>query len=1525
MLKKVTKRFFKIILWIIGIFIALDLLIVTLITIPPIQQFAVLKVSKILTHITGGEITVDKIYLSPTLTLTAKNFAIKDHHFNNMIFATTLKGKINLSKTKNGQVCLSFAQLDEGEVVLRKYADEENVNIAIWAKGFKKNKEKKSKFKLLFENIKLNEVRFVFINDDKRLYKEDNTIDYAFFELQHIVLDVDNFLVFGPDISCQIKSLTLSQHTGFEISSFSGNFRIYSQGLSLDSLQFTTPNSSFKGDFAFKYNDFPDYADFVNLINFDTQVKSATLDMKDVIYFAPALEGMNNYLVFSGYVGGTVNHLQTKDIYLKYKTQTHFAGDLSIANVLDFKKSSFNISCKDVFVNFDELAQFNLPKGKQIKLPKAIESLTYSNIRGNFKGSWNQFDTDLSIQTNLGKLVAEMKTISQNSHFLYSGTITGHNLELGKLLNQTDYFTQINLSTSFEGEADKTDLLHSLSVKMKGAINEIDVCGYPFQHLDFHGNYAQKKVNVALHSPDSLASFFLKGSANFAKDLPIIDATLTKVNIKLSELCSYFPYSLDSASAKGFDKLILKAQQTPDVVFSMDSIIINMSGNNLDNINGFVGIDNAKMTNGVKTSRIDWFRLTAINKPDFLHHYQIHSNAINVTYKTNYNFKDAISAIANAADFYIPEMFGFSSASEKIITNDNDSPFIDIDLQFFYTNNLFQLLLPQLSITRNSSAQVYLGKTRDEDEFNLVFPLLNYAEVGRVNNLNVKGKMNKDEFFEILLQCDSATIYQKKGGTLTFSNIDAQTRSNKETIQFNTKWYNPKMISIHEQNHLNGLFFVDTNQNMAIKVTDSKFFVRESKWTFLGEDNIISFGKHNNLIFNNCVLSSFIGKISVNGEISKQLNKECNFLLDNFDISLLNTMTAKMGMNFDGNMALMGSVIGKENHFEIRGRSLVKDFVFNQEQLGDLFVAALLSENGDPLFAGGILSNTNKPAINISKFVYTDYLTLPNRIIELRGRWNAQTKSLRIHADMDTLKLGFLAPFLSSFSDMVTGNASGSLDFVMKPDSLYFDGTVKIKNAQLGIEPLHTVYTIVDQEIMFNPKGIIFNDVKIKDIFNNEATLSGYVHHNKFKDFMIDLNMATKRIMALNTQRKMDASFFGDGFVSGDISIKGDTKQLNFSSQNIKTLSGSTITFPITSASAVSSSQGIYFIKSNENKELIIEKNRKSSTIMDFDFVFDITKDADVKLELEPIDGILKCKTSGKLHLLYNTNTDEMNLDGILAIVSGKFHMSLKNFFPRDFTIVEGGTISFSGPLTSAQLNVSALYQKSASLNSLSSDLKIGRTEVNAYLGLTGNLMNPNPSFSFAFPRLNNSEQTSVFGILDTANQQNGIRQFFSFVFLNTFITTENINAPSMGIGTGGDLVAGILNSFLAGQSNKVNIGVNYINNQDENSNYQEYSMDASVNLYNDKLWLKTSLGLGYDNSSEAKNNNFVGDVGFEAIINDNWKFNIFYFNDTNQGVLRVGQGPQQGGGVGLKFRQDFNNRKDFMESWKIKKKDKKK
>ena len=506
----------------------------------------------------------------------------------------------------------------------------------------------------------------------------------------------------------------------------------------------------------------------------------------------------------------------------------------------------------------------------------------------------------------------------------------------------------------------------------------------------------------------------------------------------------------------------------------------------------------------------------------------------------------------------------------------------------------------------------------------------------------------------------------------------------------------------------------------------------------------------------------------------------------------------------------------------------------------------------------------------------------------------------------------------ASFSNNVYGDAYGELNFVVNKDSLYFDGDVMVREGFLNIAPLNTVYKLENQKITLNPQGIFFDNIRLRDKDYNLAFLDGAVYHNKFRDFRLNLHINSDRIMALNTPKTTDVSFCGDGYVSGNIFIVGDTKKLRFYGDDLKTLSGSQLIFPVSSASKVSTSDGIRF-KASLNEAQVVPTKRQSSTEMDYDFTFDVTQDANVRIDLDVIDGTLACKTNGKLRLTYNS-TKSLNLDGMLTVASGSFNMSLRNLVPREFDIVEGGTINFTGPLSSSIVDVTARYVKNTSLNNISNQLNIGRTEVNAFLNLDGSLLNPQPSFSFSFPKLNSEEQANVYAALDTSNTQNVLRQFFSLVFFNSFVAGEaqTGSLETQGLQGGIGMVADLFNNFLSQQFKNFDLGLNYYSSD---ANYREYSVNASIPLYNDRILVKTRFGLAENVSAgtSGNNNNLVGDVSFEYKINEagNWVLRLFYFNDQyelNQDASR----PQQGGGVALIFQQEFNGKQDLIEAWRL-------
>ena len=207
----------------------------------------------------------------------------------------------------------------------------------------------------------------------------------------------------------------------------------------------------------------------------------------------------------------------------------------------------------------------------------------------------------------------------------------------------------------------------------------------------------------------------------------------------------------------------------------------------------------------------------------------------------------------------------------------------------------------------------------------------------------------------------------------------------------------------------------------------------------------------------------------------------------------------------------------------------------------------------------------------------------------------------------------------------------------MNADSLYFNGKAFVRKANLGIRPLNTVYTIEGQTIDFNKDGFEFNDVVLKDKFGNIGTLKGYIHHEKFNNFDLNLAIKTGRLMVLNTVQKTDNPFYGDAYVSGDVAIFGNMDKLYFAGNNLRTERGTKFCLPINFADKVSDSDVITFKTrpSDDRDNEPVEKTAETSKMeMDFNFILDVTNAADILLDLDlsAFGGSIKTSGDGRLH-----------------------------------------------------------------------------------------------------------------------------------------------------------------------------------------------------------------------------------------------------------------------------------------------------
>lgn len=1513
--RKITKKIGKITLVVVGAFLALDLLVVGLLFVPPIQEKVVQLVAETLSDKWNSKITIGHIYLSPTLKLTVEDLIIHDDHENPMIAAGKLKSRLKTFGTN--PVALNFydVETEDVRVIVRKYKGESAVNISNWAKNFQKKKKKqKPPFELSFTSIILHHAYFVYTNDEVRRAEQIGLIDFGFFELKDIEAQLDNFNLVGSNINADIKHLALAQYTGFQLLNLSGKFHIGPTGLSIQNAALATPDSRLFMDFAFKYDSWKDYGDFLNKIKFDVDAKTSTVNMRDIHYFAPQTAGMDNKLVFSAKVTGPVNEMVVKDFDARFADNTHLAGDVTLKRVTDFFNADITAKLCHSTVDLNELQEFKLPGGKSITLPEQVRKIGTATMDVDYSGVVSKgFEVSADVATAFGNVIAELNTdIKEDESIDYQVNVETKNLALNSLLPSLNMLGRVNGTVEAEGNVGQLDdLANTLTAQLNAKVSSISVKGYPLHNLALNGTFGGKEILADLKVRDANCNLSLSGNVDYSSPDIHYYAEASIPNFAPSKMFSHL--SALSENCKGFDKVVRYVQQHPEVQLSVDNISCDLSGKSLNNLFGNIFIDSLSYSQDDKTLVMNRLRLVSLSNEE-RRKIILNSDYANATVNTTYDLGDVPAVLLDMVYAYCGNLL--PSREQKVLASTPDD-ILELEVSDSKVSEILSIFVPSITVADNTSLKVRTNGVHSNDMLQVYSPLIKVGNSVNINNLKIDA--SQKDTLEMVLKASLRELAIGDEGKFNFNNIELSSNVSPQELSCRLDWANPTVISTKPSLLAADVKFKEDGVIQA-KVTDSEINLKEFSFHF-NEDHLVTVD-HGDVVLDHVILMSPVSSINVDGHVGKH-GDSLVARINNLDIDLANHFLKTDKMQIGGNLSAHVQVRDRAEILLLTGTALVKDFTFNGEELGYLYANAILPSDKNIHFRGGLIRAEDFPEdATVDNYSYRENFTKQKGVnTKLDGLYDTDAGRLKVTADIDTLPLGFLETMLSSFSHKFSGNASGLVDFVMTKDSIYFEGKANVREAEIGIAPLNTFYYLKNQTIDFTKEGFSFNNIDLTDKFNNHATMNGYVNHQKFSTFDINLKISTPKIFVLNTEQEQDSPFYGDGFVSGNITIAGNTEKMSFSGYDLATQSGTLFCLPISFADKAYDSDVITFrVAQNDSLEDDTPQAPSSDMEMDFDFIFDVTPAADIKLDLDlsAFGGKINTKGEGQLHFTYNTKVDKINILGDVVLQSGSFIMSFASLVNKKFELQPGGVVHFPGSLYDINMAVSAKYATTASLADLFSSevTNVRRMRVDSYLKFNGNLNDPAAiDFAFDLPNATSDFKTLFYSALDTTSIQKKTEQFFSLVLLGKFASEQasvaNINIENTGIG----LLTSTLSNFISNQLKFVDVNFNYQNATADKA--AEYTVGASTSLFNDRTVIQTYFGYKDDNSSTASDQ-FIGDFSVEQKLNELGTWRLKVFNVTNQDELRnATRNSPYAQGVAVIYKQDFNNRKDLIASFK--------
>ena len=676
-------------------------------------------------------------------------------------------------------------------------------------------------------------------------------------------------------------------------------------------------------------------------------------------------------------------------------------------------------------------------------------------------------------------------------------------------------------------------------------------------------------------------------------------------------------------------------------------------------------------------------------------------------------------------------------------------------------------------------------------------------------------------------------------------------------------------------------------------------------------------------------------RIAIVGTLSDSTDKSLDIDIESFKLSNLNPI---MNDPIQGLMNATASIKDPYESFLIETTVSVQDFYLSDFLVGNIEAETKFDNKARRLDVTGDLYREGVRTI----YIYGAYFPEDDRRLDMVATFNGAN-------------LTVMEPFFdATFSD-IEGKASGTFRIRGSADFPLLEGTGTVEGGHARVNYLNTIYDFGGQ-IAFTENEIGFRNLEVRDENNNLAYLDGGIFHDGFKDFVFNLYGDFTNFQVMKTTAADNDYFYGTGVVTGSVEFLGSLSNLIISGNAI-TNRGTKFFIPIDYSTTAEQAEFIRFVNlsdTSQSAEVGLEAANLDLSDINLDFELDVTPDAYVELIFDLKAGdIIRGRGRGEIDLEIDSE-GTFNMFGDLEIESGAYNFTLYNLINKEFEIVPGSTISWSGDPYEAQMDINASYTQLASLApivagystldpaSVSQSNELSRKyPAQAQLFLNGDLLSPDIGFGVEvtdYPKTVNATlgegasvpvdleaSISAFKQALRADEQELKRQVFSLIILKRFSDRQSFDiTPGIGTQALGSSVSELLSNQLSywitqvDENLEIDVDLNSLSPEALNT----FQLRLSYSFLDGRLRVTRD---GYILNEDENGNvgsdiaTLIGDWSVEYLLTPDGKFRVKMYsrNNLNNGsnaTLESYFGTTTTTGVSLAHTQSFNNVGELFE-----------
>jgi translocation and assembly module TamB len=555
-----------------------------------------------------------------------------------------------------------------------------------------------------------------------------------------------------------------------------------------------------------------------------------------------------------------------------------------------------------------------------------------------------------------------------------------------------------------------------------------------------------------------------------------------------------------------------------------------------------------------------------------------------------------------------------------------------------------------------------------------------------------------------------------------------------------------------------------------------------------------------------------------------------------------------------------------------------------------------------------------------NKVPFTFLLSNATNTVNVKGQYLFDSEEIDATLALDVDNLEMFSFLVSDYVDEMDGAVKGEATIRGPLTAPEVKGYARFKDVGFKtIEPKFA-FLIEDDVIRFDGAGITLDSFTLYDENHRPLNLSGKLNTKDYKSYTYDLKINTDEFTLIDVPPTSGEKVKGLFVVGAAIDLEGNEAD-TYVKANITIKNATSLIYEIASEEGdLLKTEGIIeFVDPGMAIDSAIVEHPVTyydsliTSLPDFNLnaMIVIQDSASLKVITNAQSGdFFEASGAAKLELGYD-RTGNLHLSGIYTINQGVYRVSFYDLVKKNFQMIPGSSVSWSGTPETGELDVKAIHKVASNSIGLIAH-EVGENEKSAYkrsleyevgINIKGTVEKPIVTFSLDLPPEEKTNYPVLANKLDRLRlpefQTELNKQVFGLLVLGGFLpetTGADINSNQIATtalyNSVNSLLASQLNRFAGQYIKGVNIDVGI-------QSYADYStpggktqtaMDfrVSKSLWDERLSIEIGgdFDLNSDQSGANTGDNYRGDVAIIYDLTGNGDKQLKLFNNETYDII---------------------------------------